>query len=554
MQLKDKKTHGPFICGHTYYDYLEMVTKFHGYVAPGLVIGGFMVDMAYGHLPEGELFDALCETRACLPDAIQLLTPCTVGNGWLKIVDIGRYALALYEKRSGTGIRVYVDAPKLEPFPELKTWFFKLKPKKEQNTDLLLEEIRQAGSSICSFEPVRVDPEFMGVVHREGFSVCPSCGEGYPTEDGPLCRGCGGQLPYLKGRTAGATSTSSGPVLRAVPVEAAEGLHALHDMTQIIPGKTKGAAFKRNHKIAAEDICRLQKMGRQTIYVSEDGIEDSDWIHEDEAARAFAKAMAGKGIVCSENPSEGKMELSAARNGLFLVDEKRLEAFNLLPDMKCAGRQGYTVVSKGAKLAGTRALPLYINRAVFEKGMAVLKDGPLFEVLPLRKANVGILVTGTEVFLGQVEDRFIPTIRKKVVAYGCSVAKAVIVPDDRRAISDSVKDLLTRNVDLLVTTAGLSVDPDDVTRQGLIDAGVLNLRYGAPILPGNMTLLADIDRTRIIGVPACALYHKITSFDLLLPRLLAGLEVTNRDLAGMGHGGMCLDCKPCTFPKCTFGK
>jgi formylmethanofuran dehydrogenase subunit E len=106
----------------------------------------------------------------------------------------------------------------------------------------------------------------------------------------------------------------------------------------------------------------------------------------------------------------------------------------------------------------------------------------------------------------------------------------------------------------VVTTAGLSVDPDDVTRQGLLDAGATELLYGTPILPGAMTLLARIGSVRIIGVPACALFFKTTSFDLLLPRLLAGVDITRHDLARMSHGSFCLECKTCTFPKCPFGK
>ncbi|MFC1885431.1 molybdopterin-binding protein, partial [Thermodesulfobacteriota bacterium] len=464
----------------------------------------------------------------------------------------GRYALTFYEKTGGSGIRVFVDPPKLDAFPELKNWFFKFKPKKEQDSASLLDEIRKAGSAVCSFETVMVKPDFIGVTHRKGFVVCPQCKEAYPTEHGSICLGCRGEAPYLPKPED--DSNPSKPVLRAIPLEAAEGLHALCDMTEIIPGVRKGPAFKRNHQIAAEDICRLQKMGRQTVYVAEGSPDDPNWIHEDEAAAAFARTMAGEGVTISEQPSEGKMELSAGRDGLFLVDAERLEAFNLLSDMKCAGRHGFTVTAKGAKLAGVRAIPLFISRVEFEKGMTVLSDGPLFRVIPMRKARVGILVTGTEVFRGLVEDRFIPVIRKKVEAYGCSVEKAVITPDDTRAISENIRDLLTLNVDLIITTAGLSVDPDDVTRKGLTDAGCVNLRYGAPILPGNMTLLADIETVQVIGVPACALYHTTTSFDLLLPRLLAGIEIGNKALSQMGYGGMCLDCDVCTFPDCTFGK
>lgn len=180
MQLKDIKQRELTIYDHTYGEYLEMVKNFHGYAAPGMVLGGFMVDLAYKNLPEGVLFDALCETRACLPDAIQILTPCTVGNGWLRIIDIGRFALTLYEKYSGVGIRVFVDPPKLEPFQELKSWFLKLKPKKEQDSDLLLDEIWEAGSAVCSFEEVRFDAEFLKKKRRKGFAICPSCHEAYP--------------------------------------------------------------------------------------------------------------------------------------------------------------------------------------------------------------------------------------------------------------------------------------------------------------------------------------------------------------------------------------
>jgi len=198
MQVKEKTQQELSICNHDYHEYLQLVRSFHGHIAPGVVLGGIMVDLAYRHLPEGEFFDALCETKKCLPDAIQILTPCTVGNGWLRIIDIGRYALTLFEKQGGVGIRVFVDPPKLEPFPELKNWFFKLKPKKEQDHDLLLNEIQKAGSVVCGFEEVGLDPEFIRADHRKGFALCPSCHEAYPSEHGLLCHGCLGQLPYIQ--------------------------------------------------------------------------------------------------------------------------------------------------------------------------------------------------------------------------------------------------------------------------------------------------------------------------------------------------------------------
>jgi formylmethanofuran dehydrogenase subunit E len=141
-----------------------------------------------------------------------------------------------------------------------------------------------------------------------------------------------------------------------------------------------------------------------------------------------------------------------------------------------------------------------------------------------------------------------------VQRFDCQVVWQKIVPDERAAIADAVAEAREARVDLLVTTAGLSVDPDDVTRLGLLDAGAEAAIYGAPVLPGAMLFLARIGRVQVIGVPACALYHKATSFDLVLPRLLAGIAVGRRELAQLGEGAFCLGCKTCTFPKCGFGK
>ena len=185
------------ICSYTFEEYVNLIKSFHGYVAPGVVIGGFMVDLAFKHLPKDGLFDAICETPACLPDAIQLLTPCTTGNGWLKVINLGRFALTLYEKYQGEGIRVFLDPTKIEAWSEIKSWFFELKPKKEQDSQLLIEQIREAGANICSIQQVKVAPHFIKIKRRGGFTICPLCKETYPVDDGEICRACQGEAPYM---------------------------------------------------------------------------------------------------------------------------------------------------------------------------------------------------------------------------------------------------------------------------------------------------------------------------------------------------------------------
>ncbi len=178
-------------------EYIQRVRSFHSYEAPGVIIGGFMVHKAREQMPEGTLFNALCETAKCLPDAVQLLTPCTTGNGRLRIIESGRFALSLYDKHSGNGFRVFIDPGKLKDWPEINAWFFKLKPKKEQNEALLLDQIKEAGGTLCGTFPVQVDPQLLQKKKAGNRTICPSCGESYPALDGTLCRACQGESPYI---------------------------------------------------------------------------------------------------------------------------------------------------------------------------------------------------------------------------------------------------------------------------------------------------------------------------------------------------------------------
>ena len=228
---------------YSFEEYLGVVKSFHGYTAPGLAAGGFMVDLALSRMPRGVLFEAICETRNCLPDAIQLLTPCTVGNGRLKITNLGRFALSLYDKHSGEGVRVFVDAQKVRSWPEVEAWLFKLKKKREQDVQPLLEQIRRAGPELYGTETVLVRPQFLGKRRRGGIGCCKLCGEPYPIDDGTICRACAGETPYLVPGAEHFERPFDGPVFDAVPLRDAVGKTALHDVTMIVPGKSKGAAF-----------------------------------------------------------------------------------------------------------------------------------------------------------------------------------------------------------------------------------------------------------------------------------------------------------------------
>ena len=550
------------IGSYTFSEFRALASNFHGYAAPGLLIGAYMVELAKRHLPEGTLFEAVVETKKCLPDAVQLLTLCSTGNNRLKICNLGRYALELFDKRTGEGVRVSLDAAKTREFPEIAGWFFKLKPKEAQDPKRLEEEIESAGDSICKVTKIKIKPKYIGHSHMAHIGICPVCGEAYPANDGPICRGCQGDAPYELAASLDTDSSTSAnnPAIKVVKVEEAIGQTAAHDMTKIVPGQFKGPEFKAGQRISASDVCRLQQMGRFHVAVvaENEAKTGTDLVHENEVAKTFAELMAGANIAYKLPPSEGKIDFVAQCQGLLNVDVERLQAFNLVPEVMCATRQDGLLVNKDTRVAGTRAIPLYLPRKHFLAAQEILQEAPLISISPLRQAKVGILVTGTEVFQGLIEDKFIPIITAKVTNLGSNVIKATIVPDEAEPMREAIAELQALGCDLLITTGGLSVDPDDITRQTLLSLGLTDIIHGIPMLPGTMSLIGQIKTTQnniqVLGVPACALYFKTTALDVLLPRLLANRTLTRKEVARLGEGGYCVGCQNCTWPKCWYGK
>jgi formylmethanofuran dehydrogenase subunit E len=183
------------ICGKSREDFLSVIENFHGFAAPGLVLGGFMVDLALSLIGEGVEADAIVETRHCLPDAVQLFTPCTVGNGWMKILDWDKFAITLYDRQTLNGYRVWLDTDKARNFPDLYNWYMRLRPKKELPLEVMLEVIFRAGRTVLSSRPVRVTDYYQREKKGET-AVCPGCAEAYPTKQGALCLACSGKGYY----------------------------------------------------------------------------------------------------------------------------------------------------------------------------------------------------------------------------------------------------------------------------------------------------------------------------------------------------------------------
>jgi molybdopterin biosynthesis enzyme len=340
--------------------------------------------------------------------------------------------------------------------------------------------------------------------------------------------------------------------MKIISLEEAVGTQLAHDITEIRPGEFKGAAFRKGHTVCEDDLCRMQRLGKNHLYVLELA---ADEIHENEAAAILAEALAGEGVVWENNPREGKIDLYAAFDGLLRVHVPSLAAFNLVDEVMCATVHNRTLVKEGEKIAATRAIPLIMKRAAIERAAAIARqNGAVVAVKQLTQARAGLIITGNEVYHGLIEDRFAPILTGKVQALGSEVAAVEFLPDDAEAVARTIRAFLAQGCELLLLSGGMSVDPDDVTRHGIRLAGATEMHYGSGVLPGAMFLVAYLDEVPLLGVPACALHHQVTVLDLVLPRILAGEHIGKMELALLSHGGLCRDCPNCFYPDCPFGK
>jgi molybdenum cofactor synthesis domain-containing protein len=342
--------------------------------------------------------------------------------------------------------------------------------------------------------------------------------------------------------------------MKKIDTKQAVGHVLCHDITQIIKGVKKDAIFRKGHIVTQEDIPVLLSLGKDHLFVWE---KQEGMLHENEAADILC------GICINENmrPSpvkEGKIDIFADTDGLFSADVEKLFAINSLGEMMIATRHTNFPVKKGDKLAGTRVIPLVIEKEKMDRAVRTAGDKPLLSILPFRHKEAAVIITGNEVYYGRIQDAFGPVIRQKLDEYGADVIYETVLDDDMQKISDAIGEAVSRGAEMVICTGGMSVDPDDTTPSAIKNTGAEIVTYGVPVLPGAMFLLAYYRKegkpVAIMGLPGCVMYSKRSIFDLVLPRVMADQVLTMNDLAKLGHGGLCLQCDTCVYPNCGFGK
>lgn len=339
--------------------------------------------------------------------------------------------------------------------------------------------------------------------------------------------------------------------MKCINTTEAVGHVLCHDITQIIKGVTKDAVFRKGHVVTEEDIPVLLSVGKDQLFVWE---MNDNMLHEDDAAEILRQICQGSNMHPTA-PKEGKISLIADCDGVLTIDSEALLRVNSLGEMMIATIHGGFPIHKGDQLAGTRVIPLVIERSKMEQARAAAGDTPILNVVPFKRKKIGLVTTGNEVYYGRIQDTFSPVIKDKFSEYGSEVTEHIILNDDCEKITAAICSLMDNGCDMVVCTGGMSVDPDDQTPLAIRNAGVDIVTYGAPVLPGAMFLLSYYpDGRPVLGLPGCVMYAKRTIFDLMLPKLMADVPITRTDIARLGEGGLCLGCEKCTYPHCGFGR
>jgi formylmethanofuran dehydrogenase subunit E len=610
---------------------LEESVEVHGHLCPGQVLG---VRMSLLGLRESGIADpkgkdrknimVFVETDRCAADAVQSVTGCSLGHRSMKFMDYGKMAATFLNLKTGKAVRVIAKEKSRrkakEYFPGLENKYaaqleaYKIMPEEDlfdvmevtvklNPDDMPGRPLRRVKCDICR-EYVQDSRE----VFSSGKILCRPCaGSGYyeqtGTKKGHRRVSCVCDLGGAEARESiipeatvpGAPELPGVPSSARISVTDAVGTVLAHDITEIRPGEFKGRAFKKGHIIRKEDICHLQRLGKEHLFVLDIA---ADEMHEDDAAYALASALMGEGVKIMGEPKEGKITIIAGRDGLLKINKDALLELNMLGDVMCATLHDNTIVKEGQTVAGTRAIPLVVKRDIVKTAASIgARAGKIIEVREIRKPKAGVVITGNEVYYGRIKDAFAPIIRSKIKAVGGEIVGLYYAPDDESFIEARLRELINAGADLLITTGGMSVDPDDITRFAIRKLGAADICYGSAVLPGAMFLVAYISadagkresseamksegkegnrsgeeytdggfrtselpdfrtsqRIPILGIPACGMYGKTTIFDLILPRVLAGEKIGRKELAELGQGGLCMKCDPCRYPVCPFGK
>lgn len=324
-------------------------------------------------------------------------------------------------------------------------------------------------------------------------------------------------------------------MVKQMKVEDAVGKSLAHDVVRYGPG-VKSVLFRRGHVISEADIEKLKDAGNYIVLVEEWEI---DGVHEDEAALRMATACMGGNLICSK-PNKGRVDLLSNIPGILRVKEDVVKRINLVDDIILATLPDFHGVRKGQRVASMKVVPLSVSTDTMQKVERMLNSAkPVIEIFPPSLRRVGVIITGTEIYEGRIEDSFLPALQRKFEEYGIKkIEESCILPDDEEKIADTIIKYKNDGKELILVCGGMAVDASDVTASAIKKASCAIVRRGVPAFPGAMMMIAYLDEIPVLGLPACVIPDERTTFDLLLPKILVKKKLSAEEIAEIAPRGL----------------
>lgn len=321
--------------------------------------------------------------------------------------------------------------------------------------------------------------------------------------------------------------------------ERLEGRIACHDVRDE-QGKL---AVRKGQTLDAEAARRLLALAWPELHVLE--LEPGD-LHEEPAGARLSQAAAGEGVEV-KGYSGGQWTLAAARRGLLRVRTAALHEVNAHAGMAVFTAWDLQPVEPGEVIARAKVTPLAIPEAAVKQAEASAWGvGGLVAVKPFAPRAIGAATR--ESLDERQRARFEASLREKVDWFGSRLLPIRYTGGEAGAVAADLQGLMAEGAEVLIVAGASALDPLDPVFLGIEAAGGHMVRHGVPAHPGSLLFLAHVGERPVVGMPTCGMFSQATTFDLVLPRLLADVPVDNAELAALGHGGLLSQDSAYRFP------
>ncbi len=315
------------------------------------------------------------------------------------------------------------------------------------------------------------------------------------------------------------------------PLDDAEGAVLAHSVRL---GKT---VFKKGRVLSAADVETLRAAGHARVVAAR---LDADDMAEDAAATLVARAAAGDGLTVAA-AFTGRCNLVAEGTGVVVVDRDRLDRLNEIDEaVTIASLPPFDVVEPRQMVATIKIIPFAVRRDVAERCAALAAEGgPLLRIAAFRPRQVGLAQTSQPETKESVLDKTVEILNSRLAALGCPPLIERRCAHTEAALTETIEALQRDGAEMILASGASAItDRRDVVPASLVRAGGTVEHFGMPVDPGNLLMLGRLDGAPFLGLPGCVRSPKLNGFDWVLPRLIADLSVTRRDIVRMGAGGL----------------